>query len=138
MIRVLVTGDRNWWCHKIAGLVVGELVRLHGADGFVLVHGAATGVDSAFDGACRTLGVATEPHPALWSKYGPSAGPRRNSDMVALGADFCIAVHRRLASSKGTRDAVTKALAAGIPVTLIMSDELRPDGLPVAHRVTEV
>jgi hypothetical protein len=35
------------------------------------------------------------------------------------GADLCIALHRTIETSKGTKDCVRQALAAGIPAYLI-------------------
>jgi hypothetical protein len=46
--------------------------------------------------------------------------------MVAKGADLCIAVHKFLMNSRGTRDCCNQAIAAGIPVWLIDSDEGEP------------
>ena len=45
---------------------------------------------------------------------------------VQAGADLCIALHRRLEASKGTKDCVRQALAAGIPVYLIEDDRAIP------------
>jgi hypothetical protein len=42
--------------------------------------------------------------------------------MVAAGAQMCIAFHRRLAYSRGTKDCVRRALEAGIPAYLIDSE----------------
>jgi hypothetical protein len=92
----------------------------------VIVHGAAPGVDESFELACRGLGVATEPHPAEWDRFGKSAGPRRNQDMIDAGAGLCIAFHRSLATSKGTKDCVRQALEAGIPTYLVESNEAPP------------
>jgi hypothetical protein len=49
--------------------------------------------------------------------------------MVAKGAGLCIAVHRFLMNSKGTKDCVHQALAAGIPVWLNDSDDGEPKRL---------
>jgi hypothetical protein len=116
--RVLVTGDRHWDCAEIADRIVRSLRGRHGAR-LVIVHGAAAGVDAAFQAACERLGVTHEPHPADWSAYGRGAGPRRNQAMVRAGARFAIAVHRELAASRGTRDCVKRCRAAQIPVYLV-------------------
>ena len=44
-------------------------------------------------------------------------------------ADLCLALHRTLATSKGTKDCVRQALAAGIPVYLIEDDRAIPTRL---------
>jgi hypothetical protein len=66
------------------------------------------------------------PHMAGWRVLGKLAGPARNREMVESGADLCIALHRTLATSKGTKDCVRQALAAGIPVYLIEDDSVTP------------
>jgi hypothetical protein len=85
----------------------------------VIVHGAATGVDESFEMACRGLGVQTEPHPADWERFGKRAGPRRNQDMIEAGASLCIAFHRSLSTSIGTKDCVRQAPEAEIPTYLV-------------------
>jgi hypothetical protein len=39
--------------------------------------------------------------------------------MIRAGADLCLALRRSLSASRGTKDCVRKAVAAGIPVYLI-------------------
>ncbi len=134
MIRVLVTGDRNWYCGEIARRCVAELIRRHGVSGFLVCHGGANGVDRAFRDACVTAGATHEEYAADWS-VGKSAGPARNARMIAAGATYCLAAHQRLASSKGTRDCVVRCLKAGIPVWAIEGYEMRQDGLPVLRRL---
>ena len=86
-----------------------------------IVHGGAPGVYNAFAEACRTFDIKAEPHLADWKGLGNIGGPARNQEMVESGADLCIALHRSLATSKGTKDRVRQALAAGIEVYLIDS-----------------
>jgi hypothetical protein len=92
----------------------------------VIINGVAPGVDWAFSKACRELGVEAEVHTADWRTLGNIAGPARNREMVQAGADLCIAFHRTLETSKGTKDCVRQALGAGIKVYLIADDGGRP------------
>ncbi len=124
-MRILVTGDRHWNCTDLAERVVNRLLARYGPD-MVIIHGGACGVDEAFAKACRKLGVVAEPHLADSKGLGNVAGPARNRAMVRSGADMCIAVHGSLATSKGTKDCVRQALAAGIPVFLIEDDRAIP------------
>ncbi len=128
-MRILVAGDRNWVCRDLAKSVIERLIARYGRD-LVIVHGAATGVDTAFSDAARDAGLNVEPHEVTgvdWNYYGERAGPLRNAKMVQLGADLCIAVHRNLRASHGTKDCATRAIAAGIPTFIVGSD----DGAPV-------
>jgi hypothetical protein len=125
-MRIIVTGCRNWACDDLAAAIVGRLVGRYGRDGLVIVHGGASGVDSAFHNASVFANVAREVYPADWQNQGKRAGPIRNGVMVAKGADLCIAVHKFLMNSKGTRDCCNQAIAAGIPTFLIDSDAVIP------------
>jgi ABC-type sugar transport system substrate-binding protein len=124
VVRVIISGDRNWFCPDLARRVVARLVARHGE--VELLHGAAAGVDAAFADAAREAGLVVHAFPADWDSHGKSGGPRRNATMVAAGADFVIAVHRSLAWSRGTGDLVRRALAAGIPVYLIDGEDAEP------------
>lgn len=125
MTRILVTGDRNWRCHGQADQIVNRLIARYGPD-LVIVHGAASGVDTAFAEACEDVGIDHEPHPAAWETYGKRAGPLRNTAMVAAGADLCLAVHRFIRNSKGTKGCARLAIEAGIPTWLIDSEDGTP------------
>ena len=127
-MRVIVIGDRAWDCRELAAEVVRRLVAKYG-QGLVIVHGAAGGVDAAFATAAEAQGVAVEPHRAEWVRLGKRAGPSRNQRMVDAGADFCLAFHRFIANSEGTRDCARRAIAAGIPTYLVDGDEGRPTRL---------
>jgi hypothetical protein len=124
-MRILITGDRHWRCDDLAEQIINRLLARYGPD-LVIVHGGAPGVDHAFHVACQTLGVTVEPHLADWKGLGNIAGPTRNREMVQAGAGLCVAVHRSLASSKGTKDYIRQALAAGIAVFLIQDERAIP------------
>jgi hypothetical protein len=96
-----------------------------------LVHGAAEGADSLAAKLWGIKGWPIEPHPADWdhcdptckhppryrrdgTPYCPAAGPRRNLEMIRLGADLCVAFP--LGKSIGTQHCMRHARAAGIPV----------------------
>jgi hypothetical protein len=124
-MRILITGDRHWRCDELAEQVLNRLLARYGPD-LVVVHGGAPGVDQAFNVAGSELGLTVEPHLADWRGLGNVAAPMRNREMVEAGADLCIALHRTLETSKGTKDCIRQALAAGIPVYLIEDDSVTP------------
>lgn len=85
-----------------------------------VIHGGARGVDTAAGYASRVLGL---PEPAVfeadWDRLGKAAGAVRNGDCAALAkqlAGCCLAVYRPPYATRGTADAIVRALAAEIPV----------------------
>jgi len=126
--RILVTGSRDWEdTDKLAyqlGLAISEGHR----DGrrVIVVHGACpSGADALADRLVCDQGFEVEPHPADWQQFGKSAGFRRNAEMVALGADVCLAFIRN--GSKGATHCADAAEKAGIPVRRFRHPE---SGLP--------
>jgi hypothetical protein len=75
---------------------------------------------------CQANGVKEEEHPANWTRYGRGAGPRRNAEMVALGADEAIAFP---GEGPGTYDCMRRASAAGIPVKRVLPPITNQDHL---------
>lgn len=88
-----------------AGELLGHIVVVHGA--------CPTGADLIADRWARSHGVLVEAHPAMWGKHGRDAGPIRNGLMVDLGAAVCLGFPA--GASRGTRDCMRRAVAAGIP-----------------------
>lgn len=133
MTRILVTGARDWEDRRSVELALS--IAIAGTVGEVkIVHGACPygGADKfADDFARKHPRCEPEAHPADWlhcddtcyhkprrlvtgENNCPAAGPRRNQKMVDLGADVCLAFP--LGESKGTRDCMRRAKAAGIQV----------------------
>ncbi len=112
--RMLITGWRDWpESHR--GWIFGHLdENMSGAT--VLVHGQCPkgGADLWAERWALRHGLTVERHPADWDRYGKAAGPRRNTAMVELGADLCVAFPGP--GSSGTWDCVRKASDAGIRV----------------------
>jgi hypothetical protein len=66
-MRVIVTGDRNWYAPDLADQVVTRLLVRYGS-GLVIVQGDAKGIDRSFSEACGDLGVEQEAHAARWNE----------------------------------------------------------------------
>lgn len=117
MKRLLVTGSRTW---TDEGMVYTELFKafldLGGPEQEItLVHGAAKGADIvAAKIWAERAGMPIEPHRAMWEMFGKRAGIQRNQEMVALGADLCLAFIRD--SSTGASHCAAIAEEKGIPV----------------------
>lgn len=112
--RVLVTGSRDWTDWRSVFDAIARIACEHQGR-VVIVHGAArSGGDKHADMAARALSLATEPHPADWAKHNRKGGFIRNAEMVALGADVCLAFIRN--GSRGATHCAGLAENAGIPV----------------------
>jgi hypothetical protein len=113
--RILVTGSRNWVDEEkiYAALMQALPVSL-------LIEGEARGADTIAKRAAQRLGIRVLPFRADWRRYGRSAGPIRNQLMLDEGKpDLVLAFHEDLARSKGTKDMISRARAAGVEVKLI-------------------
>lgn len=116
--RILVTGSRTFAdaaalrealvdaAHKYAG----------GGPATLVSGGCPSGADHLAETFWHEMGLPVEVHRADWGAHGRAAGPRRNQQMVDLGAAVCVAFPT--ADSRGTWDCVRRAEAAGIPVVI--------------------
>lgn len=106
--RIIVCGGRDLTDYELVHTEI-SLYRRHDP---IIVHGDYRGADKLTDRAAKELGLAVEPHPAMWELYGAAAGPKRNEEMAQAGADLLIA----FPGGNGTRDMVHRAKAHGISV----------------------
>jgi hypothetical protein len=118
-VRILLTGSRDWDDEVPIRAALTEAIG--GRPGpHVVVHGACpTGGDALADRVAAEGGLIVERHPADWRRYGKSAGYRRNAEMVALGADVCLAFIRD--GSPGASMTARLAEEARIPVRRYLS-----------------
>ena len=79
-----------------------------------LVHGGcSSGADQMADVWATQRGVDLIVYPANWKAYGNSAGPRRNSRMLAHSKpDLVVA----FPGGNGTEDMVRKVVSAGVQI----------------------
>src|SRR5262245_34019618 len=112
--RILVCGDRNWADPRPIRALLSQYPR-----GTVVIHGAQRGADSIAGRLAHALGFEVEAYPADWRRYGKSAGPIRNKQMLTDGMpDEVHAFHSNIDWSRGTKDMVLRAREAHIPVTI--------------------
>lgn len=122
-MKVLVTGDREWDDVETVVAVLSLLPK-----GTVVVHGAARGADTIAGLVAKELGFSVVEYPADWKKFGKSAGPIRNRQMVRDEAlkgwpiELVLAFHNNLEKSKGTKDMVSVAESAGISWVLCKTE----------------
>jgi hypothetical protein len=112
MKRVLITGSRDW---NDADLIANELTLLQkqwGSDVTLVSGHCLTGADMLCERIALGFDWSIERHPAEWNRYGKAAGPRRNQDMVNLGADICLAFIRN--GSRGASGTAKMAEDSGI------------------------
>jgi hypothetical protein len=111
--RVLVCGGRDF---TDADFLFRTLDDLRLKFGFThVIHGQGQGADQlAYMWAASRLGeAAVTGFPADWIRFGKSAGPKRNAQMLNEGKpDFVIA----FPGGKGTADMVRRARRANVPV----------------------
>lgn len=117
MVRILITGSRDWSDKQAIVDAVMDLNNWYPIDWdeVVIVHGACpTGADKIADDFAEAYDLQVERHPANWSLHGKAAGPKRNQKMVDLGADIVLAFPK--GASKDTRNCIKAAEKAGLRV----------------------
>ncbi|WP_311245439.1 MULTISPECIES: SLOG family protein [unclassified Microbacterium] len=150
-VTILMTGSRDWSDAQASTDALNAGLALIGNGPARLRHGAARGADTLVAAAAAELGFDIEAVPAQWNVHTEKcpewdrrnatcklAGHRRNSAMIAAGADLCLAFPThgiQLApgedpknTSRGTWDCATKAKEAGIPTLVVWGRQFFPFG----------
>jgi hypothetical protein len=78
-----------------------------------IITGMASGADALAEEWARKSGASFHGFKAQWDKYGKSAGPRRNQQMIDKGNPHMVLA---FPGGRGTEDMVLKAQGARIPV----------------------
>lgn len=124
-MKVIVTGSREWphaWAVKQALDLSAEVARIKG-EPLTVVHGRCpTGADAIAQqwvdhfALASLVRVTARQYPADWRRFGPSAGPRRNRQMVDENLDASYVLAFPLGASRGTRGCMAYAHDRGLAV----------------------
>lgn len=105
-MKIIVCGSRNFddyalLCKKLDTI---------GEDLFEIIQGGcSTGADSLAKRYAKERHIPCTQVNADWKKYGKSAGPIRNSEMLTLNPDMCIGFLSATSENRGTMDMIRKA-----------------------------
>jgi hypothetical protein len=117
-MRILICGDRNWNDLQKVYDTLKEYPNVE-----YVIEGEARGADTCGKIAAEMLDIPVLKFPADWTKYGKSAGPIRNHQMLIEGKpDLILAFHDDILNSKGTKNMVTQALKSLITARIIKHD----------------
>lgn len=118
-MRALVCGDRNWTNRARLDWVLGIM------NVTAVIEGEAKGADTMAREWADAHQTLVHPFPADWAKYGKSAGPVRNREMLSIGKpERVIAFHNDIKNSKGTANMIEQAKRSGVPVVLVTDDRM--------------
>ena len=118
-MRVLICGDRNWTDEETIENYIRSL-----PPHSVVIQGMCRGADIIARRLAQKYGHTVMGFPANWVKYGRIAGPRRNRKMLDAGEpDMVVAFHDNLEDSKGTKNMIRQAKAAGVPTEVRSSNK---------------
>ena len=114
--RVVIAGSRNFNDYEMFANIVGEFLKpIREEYELIIVSGHCSGTDLMGERYAKENGFEVEIYPAEWKKYGRSAGPKRNKQMVDV-ADFAIAFPS--VNGKGTQSMIKYAKQKGIPIQI--------------------
>lgn len=114
--KVIVAGCRNYCNYKEAQKYIDLCIsNIRKEYTIVIVSGGATGADSLGERYALNNGLKIERYPADWEKYGRSAGPKRNKEMVEI-CDYVICFWDK--KSNGTKSLIQYAKQFGKPLRI--------------------
>ncbi len=115
-MKVLVTGGRKNDSDYFVDLVARTLDEIHKEKEItLLIEGGAAGIDTLAREWSEINEVDTLTCWAKWKRKGRIAGPVRNTHMLTYKPDLVVA----FPGNSGTRDMVSKAKMAQVPVRII-------------------
>ena len=119
-MTILCCGDRNWNNALVIRNALLDYIR--NDKDLTIIHGNANGTDRTCAFVALELGLNQsniKSFPANWNKFGKSAGPIRNKQMLDEGKpDLVLAFHNFIANSKGTKNMLEQAKKRNISTKL--------------------
>ena len=112
-LKLLICGSRYWTDEKAIHMCVLALRK----EIDTIVCGGANGADSIAEKVAREFNIPVKVYPANWSKYGKSAGPKRNQEMIDKESPDEVWAFP-IGESRGTYDMINRAKSHNIPVRI--------------------
>ena len=113
--RLLITGGRDF---TDRGAIENALLDLEQRPD-VVIHGDAAGADRVAASVAEEHGLDVWKFPANWARYGKSAGPRRNYQMLVEGRPTHVLA---FPGGPGTENMIKQASKAGLRVRRISEE----------------
>ncbi len=114
-MRIIIAGSRTFSDYprlkKIMDKLTSKLEKV------LIMSGHAKGADQLGERWANERYHTYEIYHADWDKLGKSAGPIRNSEMIAADPDVVVAFYD--GKSPGTKDLITKARLKGIKTIVV-------------------
>ena len=85
----------------------------------VIIHGDAAGADRVAGQVAAKWGIKVWKFPANWARYGKSAGPRRNYQMIQEGRPTLVLA---FPGGAGTANMIKQASKAGLTIRRITAE----------------
>lgn len=119
MPRYLLCGSRTWhWVEPVEDLLTTF------PDDTVIIHGAGRGLDTLAGELAFKHGFDIEAYEADWKRYGKSAGPIRNAEMLEKGKpERVFAFIDPSFASPGTHGMIALAKEKRVPVEIYRQGE---------------
>ena len=114
--QILICGSRHWSDREAIEKALQQALEYLPKEDLTIMHGWAKGADQIAEDLSNEYHIGIRGYPADWEKHGKAAGPLRNQEMIDAGPDVVLAFTYNLEEAKGTKDTVTRARKANIPV----------------------
>lgn len=115
-MRVLVCGSRHFEDSRLLYDALDEIKWQKGIT--TIISGGARGADTLAERYAENENLEMEVYPANWEKFGKSAGPIRNGEMLIHGKpDLVVAFLAK--NNRGTKNMIEQAEKAGVPVHVV-------------------
>lgn len=114
MITLLCCGGRGYSDYDHVHVMLNTITQDFVPAEIHVIHGGAPGADSLCGRWAERYGMKVTVFPADWRKFGRSAGPRRNAEMLKHDPRPHLVI--AFPGGSGTQDMIRKALFAGVPV----------------------
>ena len=114
-MKILVCGGRTYSDYQTVLNTLEEYV----CSASLVIQGGAKGADELARRASKVLEIPCKEFKANWEKYGKSAGPIRNRQMLVEGKPDLVIAFK---GGKGTNNMINLALSHGVEVREITDE----------------